>query len=122
MLSAFLVDVCFVNRTGGDVQLVFVGRTESGRLVCIKGYRGPRFFPLPEPNAWKPVRAGDTLRLTYDWDDVNLAFVLIRTKDGVFVRDLGARESCCFQPDSEIYTIEANLARAPDSLVALIQR
>ena len=122
MLAAFLVDVCFVNDTGQPAEMAFLGRDGKGRLFLLSIYSGPKFFPVPVRQKWFRVGPGDTLRITYDWDDLNLAYVLVRVGGITRYMRINAPCDCCYQPDSEVYHIPAELPEAPDSLLDILAR
>jgi hypothetical protein len=73
----FWVDVKFENKSGEKIKItpigIVEGRNEIGPLIEIK----KQLFFIEAQNNRFDLNKGESLKITYDWDDQNLQFVVI---------------------------------------------
>jgi hypothetical protein len=103
MALVFLVSFEVVNESEEHVWVTPIGMLEgSGEYGPLPRYRAPRLPALPLRGRGRhyeiPLRAGESVKITYDWDDINFRHILVRTESGdVLIVDtdkLGTRGSC----------------------------
>lgn len=124
MQLAFLESFVIANDSGADVRVTPIGMVQgSGEYASLPRYRD-RFPPaIPSRDRYDiPLKAGQSLKITYDWDDMNFRHILVRAKQGaVLVVDtdkMGDLHSC-YGPQKEKYSVPplASLKEAPSELV-----
>lgn len=124
MVLAFIATFEMYNDSGVDVWVTPIGMCEgSGEYGPL-----PRYRDRYPPALWSrqdhdvPLEAGDSVRITYDMDDINFRHILVRTgSEDVFILDtdkMGDRHSC-YGPQQDAYGIPPldQLEKAPAELL-----
>lgn len=123
MQMAFLADFEIINDSGRDVRVTPIGMWQgSGRYSSLPRYRDSYPPVLPCQSHVVPVAAGRSVRITYDWDDINFRHILVRTSSGgVFMLDTDNKGTLgsCYAAEKERYRIPplGDLRRAPARLI-----
>lgn len=94
-----------VNRLELDPQLLPISRRL--RLLPLYG------APLPAMPALRAggffIEPGSSIRINYDWDDVNFTLILVRRENGavvaVWVDTDYPEQGCCYRPRRELYVV-----------------
>lgn len=121
----FQAEFSVKNESGTTVHITPLGIAQgSGRKVLLPMYRGKGLpaFPSREKRELR-IAANAARQFVYDWDDVNLCWILVRGERGSYrLMRTGLSEDpsdCCTGPDRTTYVIPnlERLPRAPRELV-----
>ncbi|MBU4190037.1 MAG: hypothetical protein KJ886_03455 [Candidatus Thermoplasmatota archaeon] len=113
----FWTDVSFENDSGEEIKITPIGIVEGaekiGPIFSIK--KPSLFFSKPEKNTRFHLGVNDSIKITYDWDDQNLQFVIIEYPDedirilkldGEMWENITYKEGGgCNPPDQDNYSI-----------------
>ena len=124
MLLIFLTEVRIVNDSGQRVYVTSAGVMESGGRAVL----GPRFLYRGVPavplfrRREERIEPGKALKVVYDWDDINFAWILLRGETGPYrIIKTGASEDpkeCCSRgPSSYRIPRLSTLPKASGDLV-----
>jgi hypothetical protein len=124
MQLVFLTSFTMYNESGADLWVTPVGMWEgSGSYGPLPRYRDAY------PPAWRLRERSDLLlpadgelQITYDWDDINIRHVLVRTSAGdVYIMDTDQKGDLhgCYAAQQERYGIPqlSELELAPEELL-----
>jgi len=123
MLRAFLTTFELRNEAGVPVTVTPIGMLQgSGKYGPLPRYESPS-RARPAQCFEIPMTSGQTLRITYDWDDINFRHLLVRVGDGhlmiVDTDRLGTRDYCyCAQKEVYVVPQVALMQPAPMDLEA----
>jgi len=123
MLLAFLADFEIINDSARDVSVTPIGMWQgSGRYGSLPRYRDNYPPVLTCQSHDVPVTAGRSVRITYDWDDINFRHILVRTSSGecyMLDTDKKGTLQSCYAAEKERYRIPplGDLPRAPAELI-----
>jgi hypothetical protein len=124
LLLAFLANFEIKNDSGLAVQVTPIGMWEgSGLYGPLPTYRSehPPAIPARAP-CDIPLAPGETISITYDWDDINFRHLLVRVPDGrLLITDTDKMGSLhyCYGPQQKQYVIPPpNLVQEASSELA----
>lgn len=107
----FLASFEVANDSGSGVLITPIGMAQgSGLYMPLPRYKDafPPAVPMLGARHNIPVGAGQTVRITYDWDDINFRHILVKTGDGrILILDtdkMGGRDGC-YDPQQSSYRI-----------------
>ncbi len=122
----WLVSFDIVNESGVDLWVTPIGMMEGSGLYAPLPRYSDKIFPVAIP-LWKQehdilLESGESLRYTYDYDDINFRHILVRTNsDDIYLVDTDKKGTLhsCYGPQKKKYTIPplADLRKAPAGLI-----
>lgn len=113
LVMSFWTNVTFENASGEDIRITPIGITDGTREIGpIFSYKRPFFF-VPVQNTRFRLDDGESLNLTYNWDDQNLQFIIVEYgNDDVRIVKIDEYEwrghsyrGCCSPTEEDMYTI-----------------
>lgn len=127
MLLAFLFRFDVVNESGETVWITPIGAIdrEGERRVLAQYTEGGEAIPAGQERNQK-VQPGETLRIVYDWDDINFSEILVRDAAGngrVLVVDATPTVDQFHSPESNRFVIPQldSLAPAPADVAEAVE-
>ena len=125
MQIAFLESFDIVNNTGQKIEVMPIGVIEgSGKYSPLPRYKNS-FPPCVPLDRTKPIKMepGTTIKVTYDYDDINFRHFLIKDEKGrIFILDTDKTGdlSGSYGPQKDKYVIPDinNLRIAPMELIS----
>jgi len=111
---SFWTDVSFENDSGEEIKITPIGIIEGGEKIGpIFSIRKASLFSKPEKNTRFHLGINDSIKITYDWDDQNLQFVIVEYPDeDIRILKLDGElwenityKKCCCPPAQDNYTI-----------------
>ncbi len=125
---AFLNDFIVVNESGENLWMTPIGMLANRGEYCPIGRYRDNFPPVRylEPSYDIPIKAGGSIKITYDWDDVNFRHILVRkNSNDIFILDTDKRGTLysCYPPEKKKYTIPPlkDLLGAPSELFPCVE-
>ncbi|MEM8783215.1 MAG: hypothetical protein AAGE65_10235 [Planctomycetota bacterium] len=128
MLAAFITPIQVTNDTDRPLRVTPIGAVgPEGERVLLPVFRERRGGFVPAPRGDFPLSPGQTLEILYDWDDTNLAEIVVAQDDGTLgqlVADPNPEQGQYRMPDPNRFTIEdvATLDPVPPTTAILLSR
>ena len=126
LVCGWLVSFEIVNESGVDLWITPIGMTEGSGLYAPLPRYSDKIFPIAIP-LWKEendilIKSGESLRYTYDYDDINFRHILVRADpDDIYIINTDKKGTLhhCYGPQKKKYVIPplADLQKIPVELI-----